>query len=90
MSPRHWRRIQRLFQVTADLTPAQRAATLDRETAGDAALRAEVEALLLAEAEAAAFFQRLAHALPEAEPLAKAVGLPRPEEVSDLPRPPRA
>ncbi|MEL6616195.1 MAG: hypothetical protein AAFQ43_10680, partial [Bacteroidota bacterium] len=85
MTPRHWRRLQRLFQVTADLSPEQRAATLDRETAGDDALRAEVEALLRAKDDAAVFFRDLARALPE--PLAPPPCLPADASPSGLPPP---
>ena len=42
----------RLFEQLADLPPSQRAAKLDELCAGDAALRALVEAMLAADAQA--------------------------------------
>lgn len=41
-----WRRVETLFHEALDVEPAQRAAFLDRECKGDAALRKEVEELL--------------------------------------------
>ena len=53
-----WNRVQRLFDHAVDLPPAERAAYLDAACGGDAAARAELEALLKAEAEAGAFLER--------------------------------
>lgn len=46
LTPERWRRIDDLFQEAADLAPADRAAFLDRETAGDEELRKTVQAML--------------------------------------------
>src|SRR5690606_24881503 len=46
--------VARLFDLALDLAPAERTALLARECRGDAALRAEVEALLAADTGAAA------------------------------------
>jgi hypothetical protein len=64
MSPHRWRRVQDLFADLADLPPEARAAALDREASGDPRLRAEVEALLAVERDAARFFAALEKALP--------------------------
>ena len=64
MSPHRWRRLQDLFSLVADLPPVARARALDREASGDARLRAEVQALLNADADAARFFSDLERALP--------------------------
>jgi tetratricopeptide (TPR) repeat protein len=71
--------VQRLFTAACDLAPAERAAFLAAQCRDDAALRAEVEALLRADAEASLFGepklgelrQRLA---PAAEPLPEQIG----------------
>ena len=47
MDAQTWERVQDLFAKAADLPAPERKAFLDRETANDAALRAEVDALLL-------------------------------------------
>jgi len=46
LTPERYRRIKRAFVEACRLEPAQRAAYLDEACAGDAELRAEVEALL--------------------------------------------
>lgn len=46
MTPERWRAIEALFHAAAELPAGEREALLDREAAGDAALRAEVESLL--------------------------------------------
>jgi eukaryotic-like serine/threonine-protein kinase len=46
MDAQTWERVQELFAKAADLPAAEREAFLDRETAGNAALRSEVEGLL--------------------------------------------
>ena len=46
MDAHTWIRVQDLFAKAADLSAAERKAFLDRETAGDVALRTEVEGLL--------------------------------------------
>src|SRR5262245_7428818 len=56
MDPRSTKqKARRLFLEVADLAEGERSAMLDLECAGDAALRAEVEALLAAERAAGAF-----------------------------------
>lgn len=49
MPDANWDRIQELFLDAADLPPLERAAFLDRNCAGQPALRAEVESLLAAD-----------------------------------------
>jgi hypothetical protein len=46
-----WRRIEEVFLAAADLEDAQRGAYLDSACAGDPNIRAEVEALLVADAD---------------------------------------
>jgi serine/threonine-protein kinase len=46
MTPERWRQIERVCQEALDRAPDDRAAFLDRECAGDAALRREVASLL--------------------------------------------
>ena len=55
-----WARIEALFEAALALPPPDRAAFLDREAEGDAALRDEVAALLAVDVEAGAFFERAA------------------------------
>src|ERR1043166_25364 len=50
MTPQRWSRIETLFEAAADLAPDARAALLNRECAGDAELRVEVERMLGADA----------------------------------------
>ena len=54
VSPERWREIQRVFHAAADCPPAERAAALDALCGGDAALRGEVERLLVEDDDAAA------------------------------------
>jgi len=51
MSENRWQRIEDLFHRAADLEPADRGSLLESACAGDPGLRAEVEALLAADAE---------------------------------------
>lgn len=67
MAMNRWERIDGLLDQALDLPSDEVAAFLDRECAGDAALRAEVEELLAAEAEAGGFLETPASEL--AEPL---------------------
>src|SRR5271166_5928488 len=53
MTPASFRRIQELFDAVAGAPPEERRALLDRLSAGDAALRAEVASLLAAAPDAA-------------------------------------
>jgi serine/threonine-protein kinase len=49
MDRARWQRISAIFERAVELPPAERAALLDHECAGDAALRGEVEAMLAAD-----------------------------------------
>jgi serine/threonine-protein kinase len=49
MDRARWQRISAIFERAVELPPADRAALLDHECAGDAALRGEVEAMLAAD-----------------------------------------
>jgi eukaryotic-like serine/threonine-protein kinase len=53
MEHARWNQIEDLLQAALDLEPAERAALLSRECAGDPALRAEIEQMLAAEHDAA-------------------------------------
>jgi eukaryotic-like serine/threonine-protein kinase len=53
-----WKRVVAIFDSVVQHSPAQRAAFLDDACASDAALRAEVEAMLAADAEAGSFLER--------------------------------
>lgn len=55
---RRWQRLEELFHAALEAPPAQLDALLARECAGDAALRAELEALLAAERAAEPFLAR--------------------------------
>ncbi len=46
MTPERWQQIEQIFRTVLELEPAERTAILDRECAGDAGLRAEVESLI--------------------------------------------
>ena len=54
MEPDHWQRLQRLFCEAADLEADSRAALLADACADDADLRAEIDALLDADASGSA------------------------------------
>jgi WD40 repeat protein len=49
MTPERWRRAKELYMEVLERAPAERSAFLERECAGDDALRAEVESLLAEE-----------------------------------------
>lgn len=69
MDQLRWLQIEEVLQEVLDLQPQQRAAFLRRACNGDAALLAEVEALLKREAEAGSFMESPAIAfLPQIEP----------------------
>ncbi len=53
--PARWRRIESILDLALDLPTAERSALLDKSCAGDPALRAEVEAVLAADARAGGF-----------------------------------
>ncbi|HVG17734.1 MAG TPA: serine/threonine protein kinase, partial [Blastocatellia bacterium] len=55
MTPERWRQVERVLQAALERGPAERAALLDRECAGDPSLREEVESLLAAEQPARSF-----------------------------------
>src|SRR5258707_836316 len=46
MTPERWQQIEQVLQTALEREPAERAALLERECAGDPDLRAEVESLL--------------------------------------------
>ena len=46
MTPERWQQIEQVLRTVLELEPAERSAILDRECAGDADLRAEVESLI--------------------------------------------
>jgi serine/threonine-protein kinase len=52
MTPERWQQVERVCQLLLDEAPDKRPALLDRECAGDADLRGDVESLLAAQAEA--------------------------------------
>jgi serine/threonine-protein kinase len=52
MTPERWQQVERVCQAALDLPPGERPAFLDRECAGDAELRREVESLLGQQADA--------------------------------------
>jgi eukaryotic-like serine/threonine-protein kinase len=49
MTPQRWTRIEQLFEAASGLNADARAALLDRECAGDAMLRDEIEGMLVAD-----------------------------------------
>ncbi|HEX5717135.1 MAG TPA: serine/threonine-protein kinase, partial [Thermoanaerobaculia bacterium] len=53
--PTRWRRIESILDLALDLPPEERSALLDQSCAGDPDLRAEVEAVLAADAQAGNF-----------------------------------
>jgi tetratricopeptide (TPR) repeat protein/predicted Ser/Thr protein kinase len=55
LTPETWQRIEPILDAALELPAGERAACLDRACAGDAELRARVEALLAADAEASGF-----------------------------------
>ena len=56
-----WQRIEQLFQASVDLDPVARAAYLDEASAGDQAIRAEVEELLAADMNSGQFIETPAY-----------------------------
>ena len=52
-----WQRVRQLFHACAELDPAQREVLLEQECAGDLALRAEVESLLVSLAASGTFME---------------------------------
>jgi serine/threonine protein kinase len=59
LPPDRWRRIDEVLDAALGTPPAERAKLLEEECAGDDALRAEVEALLKAQAPAEAMFGKV-------------------------------
>jgi eukaryotic-like serine/threonine-protein kinase len=57
MTSTDWQEIEGMFQAALEVAPAERAAWLDQQCEGDAALRREVESLLAAEIESADFLR---------------------------------
>ena len=58
MKPERWQQLDRLFHSALQREPGERSALLDKECAGNAGLRREVEALLAAHAEAGSFIEK--------------------------------
>lgn len=56
MTSHQWRKVDELLDQAMELSPGERAAFLDRECNGDAALRREIESLLAAHDAASGFF----------------------------------
>jgi non-specific serine/threonine protein kinase/serine/threonine-protein kinase len=72
-----WQRLNELFHAAVAVDPAQRASFVEQACAGDAALRAELEALLRADASADHFLEADAiRQLPLDEPGASVTGRP--------------
>jgi serine/threonine-protein kinase len=78
-----WPRISAILDLALELSPEKRSACLDETCAGDSALRAEVEALLAADAEAGVFLGVPAGELAP-ELLADAAGEEEEDEAVDL------
>jgi len=80
MTPEEWQHVKQILTDALEIAPGERAAFLDQACGGDAALRAEVESLLLSFANAGAFIERPAAAparLVEPESLAPGASLGR-------------
>ena len=58
MTPETWKKITEIYHSAIELEPAERKAFLDKQCAGDESLRAEVESLFLADAEAGNFIDQ--------------------------------
>src|SRR4030095_8488198 len=84
MTPERWRQIDDLLHSALDCESNERGALLDRACAGDPALRQQVEALIAADARAAAFLEipAVAAGLPPA--LACELSPPRDAEADAL------
>ncbi len=72
MDPDRWRRIEELFERTADLPPEERRRLLEAECGDDPALRREIEAVLEADAAADGIAGRLRNAVSAMEAEAEA------------------
>ena len=59
MEAERWKRVEELFHLSLDLEASERAGLLERECAGDAPLREEVERLLREDAESGDLFDEL-------------------------------
>jgi Serine/threonine protein kinase len=55
MTPERWQQIEQVLRTVLEFEPAERTAILDRECAGDAGLRAEVESLIASAGPAESF-----------------------------------
>ena len=63
MKSEHWQQLNRLFHSALEREPAQRKEFLDQACAGDASLRKEVEALLIAHEKGVSVIESPAHPL---------------------------
>jgi serine/threonine protein kinase/tetratricopeptide (TPR) repeat protein len=80
MTPEEWQHVKQILNDALEIAPGARAVFLDQACGGDAALRAEVESLLLSFDNAGAFIERPAAAsarLVEPESLAPGASLGR-------------
>src|SRR5215813_1202735 len=80
MTPEEWQHVREILDDALEIAPGERAAFLDQACGGDAALRAEVESLLLSFDSVGAFMERPAAApagLVEPESLAPGASLGR-------------
>ena len=59
-----WERVKELFEAAVELDPPERASLLDKECAGDAALRHEIDSLLASDNVADSFIERPASEIP--------------------------
>src|SRR5271157_2104321 len=57
MTPERWAQVKQLMQAALDVPEAERAVWLETASAGDAALRGEVESLLAAHRDASGFLE---------------------------------
>ena len=80
METEGWGDVRRIFEAALDLSVAQRAAFLDSECLGNAALRREVEALFEQDSSSGTFLEELPISALGALPLA-AEGGALPEEI---------
>ncbi len=64
MTPERWQQIEHLLQAALERAPAERAALLERECAGDTDLREEVESLLASAQPAQDFLRRMRWKMP--------------------------
>ena len=74
MTPEQYERASEIFHAALDLEPRERAALIERESAGDAVVRAEVESLLAARERAASFLEPAPAQEPETSLRGRTIG----------------